>query len=221
MEAPDNAKRVTLTGNVHRLARPQFDRGAAPLDLPMDRMLLVLKRSPEQEAELQKLLDAQQDKASPKYRQWLTPDQFGEQFDLASNDIQEITTWLQGQGFHDVHVSKGRTVIEFSGTAAQVQNALGTSIRKFVVNGEEHWANATDPTIPAALRPGVEGVLTLHNFFKKPQVHLAEESFSARRRRAPIRTSRRATVCTRLHRQTTTRFTTLIRWGLPMPRSPS
>ena len=44
---------------------------------------------------------------------------------------------------------------QFSGTAAQVQNAFGTSIRKFVVNGKNHWANATDPTIPAALWPGV------------------------------------------------------------------
>ncbi|PYX69714.1 MAG: hypothetical protein DMG72_20240 [Acidobacteria bacterium] len=180
VEPVDNAKRITLTGNVHRLARIEFDRGAAPLALPMDRMLLVLKRSPEQQAELQKLLDDQQDKNSPRYRQWLTPEQFGQQFGLANSDTQKITSWLQAQGFHDVRVSKGRTVIEFSGTAAQVQDALGTSIRKFVVTGKQHWANATDPTIPAALWPGVEGVFTLHNFYKKPQVHLAEEQFSAK-----------------------------------------
>src|SRR5712692_5254035 len=180
VEPVDNAKRITLTGNVHRLARVEFDRGAAPLDLPMDRKLLVLKRSPEQQAELQKLLEDQQDKNSPRYRQWLTPEQFGQQFGLANSDTQKITSWLQAQGFHDVRVSKGRTVIEFSGTAAQVQDALGTSIRKFVVTGKQHWANATDPTIPAALWPGVEGVFTLHNFYKKPQVHLAEEQFSAK-----------------------------------------
>ena len=98
VEPVDNAKRVTLTGNVHPLARVEFDRGAAPLDLPMNRMLLVLKHSPEQEAALRKFLDDQQDKASPRYRQWLTPEQFGQQFGLADSDIQEITAWLQGQG---------------------------------------------------------------------------------------------------------------------------
>ena len=146
----------------------------------MDRMLLVLKRSQEQEVELRKLLDDQQDKASPRYRKWLTPEQFGQQFGLAESDLQKITAWLQVQGFHDVHVSKGRNIIEFSGTAAQVQDALGSSIRKFVVNGTEHWANTNDPTIPAALWPGVEGVFTLHNFYKEPLVHVTGEQFTAK-----------------------------------------
>ena len=40
---------VRAKRNVHPLARTQFQVAAAPADLPMDRMLLVLKRSPEQE----------------------------------------------------------------------------------------------------------------------------------------------------------------------------
>jgi hypothetical protein len=178
-EPVDNAKRATLTGNVHPLARREFDQGEAPSDLPMDRMLLVLKRSPEQDAQLHKLLDDQQDKSSPQYRRWLTPEHFGQQFGLADNDLQKVVGWLQGQGFHDISVSKGRTVIEFSGTAARVQSAFGTAIKKFVVNGKSYWANATDPSIPSALLPAVEGVFTLHNFYKKPQVHLTENQFTA------------------------------------------
>src|SRR5690349_4218531 len=60
VQAVDEAQLTVLKGNTHRMARPQFDKGAAPADLPMDRMLLVLKRSPEQEAALRKLLDDQQ-----------------------------------------------------------------------------------------------------------------------------------------------------------------
>src|ERR1019366_2623334 len=56
-KAVDESQVTTLRGNVHPLARPEFDRGPAPPDLPMQRMLLVLQRSPEQEAALQKLLD--------------------------------------------------------------------------------------------------------------------------------------------------------------------
>src|SRR5271154_4148608 len=182
-EPIEDARRVTLVGNVHPAAKAEFDRGAAPLDLPMNRMLLVLKRSPEQEAELQKLLLDQQDKSSPRYHRWLTPQEFGAQFGLADEDLQVITGWIEAQGFRDLHVSAGRTVIEFSGTVAQVQNSLKTPIRKFLVNGEEHWANSADPTIPAALSPGVAGVLTLHNFFKKPQVHVQQEQFVAKAQR--------------------------------------
>jgi pro-kumamolisin-like protein/Big-like domain-containing protein len=178
-QAVDEKSLAVLSGNVHPLARQEFDHGVAPLDLPMERMLLVLKRSPEQESALQKLLDDQQDRSSPRYRQWLTPEQFGQRFGPSDIDIQKVTDWLRGHRFQNVQVSRGRTVIEFSGAALQVEETFGTFIHKFVVNGEEHWANASDPTIPAALAPVVEGILTLHNFFKQPQVHVTENQITA------------------------------------------
>ena len=147
-------KLVTLRGNTHPLARPEYDQGAAPDSLPMERMLLVLQRSAEQEAALRKLLDEQQIKSSPNYHMWLTPEQFGQQFGPADADIQAVTDWLASQGFQVSRVAAGRTVIEFSGTAGQVRQAFHTEIHKFVVNGEEHWANASDPQIPAALDAG-------------------------------------------------------------------
>ena len=167
----DETRMIQLQGNTHPLARPEFDRGAAPADLPMNRMLLVLKRSPEQEAALRRLIDDQQDKASPNFHKWLTPEEFGQQFGPTDQDIQTVTLWLQSHGFQVAQVAKGRTVIEFSGSAAQVREALHTSIHKYAVNGEEHWANASDPEIPAALAPAVGGVLSLNNFRARPLYH--------------------------------------------------
>jgi Pro-kumamolisin, activation domain/Bacterial Ig-like domain (group 3) len=173
-QAIDESQLTVLKGNVHALAKPVFDIGTAPATLPMERMLLVLKRSPEQEYALRTLLDNQQDKHSPNYHKWLTPEQFGKQFGPTDSDIQIITTWLQSHGFQ-VGTTKGRTVLEFSGSASQVQEAFHTTIHKYVVNGEQHWANATNPSIPTALTPAVTGVLTLHNFLKQPQIHLANQ----------------------------------------------
>ena len=163
---------TVLRGNTYPLARAQYDRGAAPASLPMQRMLLVLRRSPQLEASLEALLDQQQDKSSPNYHAWLTPEQFGQQFGPADADIQAITSWLQLQGFQVAKVSNGRTVIEFSGTAAQVQNAFHTEIHKYTVNGKDHWANSTDPQIPSALVPAVAGIDTLHNFPRHPMHYL-------------------------------------------------
>ena len=175
-----NAKNLTvLAGNVHPLARPEFAVGAAPLDLRMERMLLVLKRGPEQEAALQKLLQDQQDKSSPHYRQWLTPEQFAQRFSPAEDDIQKVLAWLRSCGFQNVRPSRSHSIIEFSGTAIQVEQTFGTTIQKFVVNGQDHWANASDPSIPAALSPVVAGVFTLHNFYKSPQVHVTNGQFTA------------------------------------------
>ena len=162
----DETQLTILKGNTHPLARLQFDLGTAPATLPMQRMLLVLKRSPEQESALEKLLDAQQDKSSPSYHKWLTPDEFGKQFGPTDADIQTITAWLQSHGFQ-VGSTKGRTVLEFSGSASQVLETFHTTIHKYIVNGEQHWANANDPSIPTALTPAVAGIDSLHNFLKK------------------------------------------------------
>lgn len=159
----DEAQVTVLKGNTHPLARPEFDLGTAPATLPMERMLLVLKRSDAQEAGLEQLMDDQQNKNSPNYHNWLTPEQFGEQFGPTDEDLQIITTWLQSHGFQ-VGSTKGRTVLEFSGSASQVQEAFHTTIHKYIVNGEQHWANATDPSIPTALTPAVAGIESLNNF---------------------------------------------------------
>jgi len=175
----DEAQLSVLKGNTHPLARREFDVGTAPATLPMQRMLLVLKRSPDQESALRKLLDDQQDKASTHFHKWLTPTQFGQQFGPTDNDIQVITSWLQSHGFQ-VGSTKGRAVLEFSGSASQVREAFHTTIHKYVVKGEQHWANDRDPQIPTALTPAVAGVLTLHNFLKKPTIQVAKEPATAK-----------------------------------------
>ncbi len=160
----DEAQRTVLAGNRFPLARAESDRGAAPAGLPMRRMLLVLKRSDEQESALRTFLAGQQMKGSANYHRWLTPEQFGKQFGPSDNDIEKVTAWLNASGFQVTGAAKGRTAIEFSGTAGQVQEAFKTSIHSYEVRGEQHWANASEPSIPSALTPVVKGVLTLHNF---------------------------------------------------------
>jgi hypothetical protein len=167
-QALDEAKLTALKGNTHPLARPEFDRGPAPSDLPLNRMLLVLQRNPEQEASLKAMLNQQQDKASPNHHAWFTPVQFGQQFGPSEQDIQRVTLWLESHGFQIDRVSNGRITIEFSGTAGQVKEAFHTEIHKYVVDGKERWANSTDPQIPTALVPLVAGIATLHNFPRKP-----------------------------------------------------
>jgi len=173
----DNSIRTVLTGNVHPLARGEFDQGEAPADLVLHRMLLVLKRSDQQETALRGLIENQQNKNSSSYHQWLTPAQFGAQFGPADSDIAAVSNWLTASGFQITQVSNGRTVIEFNGTAGQVKQAFGTAIHKYVVKGEPHWANAADPSIPTALTPVVAGFDSLHNFLKQAQnIHVGKYS---------------------------------------------
>jgi hypothetical protein len=167
----DDTQLVSLRGNVHPLARAEFDRGAVADSQPMNRMLLLLQRSPEQQTALQKFMEEQQRTGSPNFHAWLTPEQFGKQYGPADADIQAVTDWLTRQGFSVGKISSGRTVIEFSGNVAQVRNAFHTEMHHFTVNGEERMANVSDPQIPVALTPVVAGVVSLHNFPRKSYSH--------------------------------------------------
>jgi subtilase family serine protease len=169
----DETQLTLLKGNTHPLARAQYDQGAAPASLPMGRMILVLEHSSTQESAVNQLLDDQHDKNSPNYHKWLTPDEYGQQFGPADQDVQTVTNWLQTHGFQIGEVTKGKHMIEFSGTAGQVQEALHTAIHKYTVNGHEYSANSGDPSIPTALVPVVAGVESLNNFPRKPMSHIA------------------------------------------------
>ena len=165
----DNTRTVVLKGNVHPMARAAYDRGALADSQPMTHMMLLLQRSAEQEFALKQLINAQQSKSSASFHSWVTPEEFGLKFGPSDADIQTVTDWLTRQGFQNAKLSKGRTVIEFNGTAGQVRNSFHTEIHKFVVNGEEHVANVTDPSIPAALSPVVAGIVALNNFPRHAQ----------------------------------------------------
>jgi Pro-kumamolisin, activation domain/Bacterial Ig-like domain (group 3) len=167
----DNTQVVKLRGNVHPLARPQFDQGAVADSVPMSRMLLLLERSPKQEAALEKLLQEQQIKGSPNFHKWLTPEEFGKQFGPADADMQKITQWLASEGFHGIKVAAGRTVVEFSGDVAQVRSTFHTEIHQYQVRGKLYQANVNDPAIPAALAPVVTGIVSLNNFPRQSYRH--------------------------------------------------
>jgi subtilase family serine protease len=111
-----------------------------------------------------------QNPGAPSYHKWLTPAQYGAQFGLSDADLQTVESWLQSHGFKVEKVPQARNVIEFSGNFEQIQSAFHTSIPTLSVNGESHFANMSDPQIPAALAPVVAAVVPLHDFHPKPNL---------------------------------------------------
>ena len=133
----------------------------------LSHMMLLLSPTDDQEYALQTLLDQQQDKTSPNYHQWLTPESFGQTFGVAPADIAAVTAWLQDQGFHVDSVAKSNRIITFSGNVGQVETTFHTQMNALTVNGEAHISNTTDIAIPQALAGVVKGIASLNNFFPK------------------------------------------------------
>lgn len=155
---------VSLRGNTRPEANAANDRGRVNDGFPMDHMLLQLKRPPEQEAALEQYISELTDKSSPNYHHWLTLAQLGETYGPSRADIERVTAWLESNGFTVNYTYPSGMVIDFSGTAGQIRDAFHTEIHYLDVRGKTHYANMSDPQIPAALAPVVVGVVSMHNF---------------------------------------------------------
>jgi subtilase family serine protease len=137
---------------------------------PIVGITMYFRPTAEQKAELDALVQAQQTPGSPEYHQWLTPAEYAGLFGLSSSDVAKVAAWLTSQGFNVERVGNSRTSITFSGTAAQVENAFHTEMQEYVVDGEKHFSNATDLSVPAALGGVVLSVRNLDDFRPRPQV---------------------------------------------------
>ncbi len=161
--AIDSANMVELKGHVSPLARAQFDQGPVDPSRPMH-VTMLLTPTAAQNRDLVKLIAEQQDRNSPKFRKWLTPEQFGARFGVSQGDLDKMSSWLKSQGFKVTYVARGRDYLSFDGNAAQVQSAFRTEIHSFNVNGKMHFANVRAPMLPAALSGIVGGFRGMHDF---------------------------------------------------------
>jgi uncharacterized protein (TIGR03437 family) len=159
----DTAKTVVLTGNTRPEAQARNDQGLADPGMQVAYATVLLKLDPSIDA----FLAEQQTPGSANYRRWITPEQFGDRFGLTRNDLAKVSGWLQSQGLKINDSARGRHWITFSGTADAMGRALHTEIHNYLVNGERHFANSTDPSIPEALAGVIGGFRGLNDF--RPQ----------------------------------------------------
>jgi len=117
---------------------------------------------------LESFLREQQDPSSANYHRWLTPEQFADRFGLGNNDIAKLTSWLRSQGLTVHDVARGRAWITFSGSAGDISRAFRTEIHRYGVDGKDHYANTTLPSIPAAFAGVVGGIRGLDDFGLTP-----------------------------------------------------
>lgn len=165
ISAAIDAGQVTpLSRNVSRRARTQDDRGPVDPAMQIRYATLLIAPAPGLEA----FLARQQSPSSADYHRWLTPEQFGDRFGLSSNDMAKVTAWLQSQGLTVNDVARGRHWITFSGSAGAMEGALHTSFHRFQVNGENHFANIADPSVPTALAGVIAGIEGLNDFDLQP-----------------------------------------------------
>jgi uncharacterized protein (TIGR03437 family) len=158
---------------VHPLAQPRYDQGPVEATFRLSYVQVMFQQTAAQREGLNQLLAAQRDPSSPSYHNWLTPEQYADRFGLSMGDLARVAAWLRSAGFTVEYTARGRDWIAFSGTAAQVEAALHTSVHRYAIGGVTHFGVASEPVIPSDLKPLVATVLGLNDFYPKPMVKVA------------------------------------------------
>lgn len=114
------------------------------------------------------MLEEQQDPASTSYHHWLSPEDYADRFGVSQADIDTIIAWVKSVGLFVDDVARGRNSIVLSGTVSDIQRAFRTEIHNYRVGDELHFANSTEPFVPAVIAPLVGGLIGLHDFLPRP-----------------------------------------------------
>ncbi len=131
-------------------------------DVRLSRAMLVLPvREP---AALTHILEAQQDPASPDFRRWLSPKEFGTRFGATEADLAVLRAYLESFGLEVEDIPGGRLALLFSGRAADVERAFATELREVLVDGAVRVANVRPARLPLDLARRTAGLLSLNNF---------------------------------------------------------
>jgi hypothetical protein len=174
--AVNNSDRVTMTGDISPMAQTRYDQGPAATGMATGKIELLLARSAARQEALREYLGSLQNPHSANYHKWLTPQQYGAQFGVSPQDVQTVETWLRSQGFQITSVPASANFIQFSGTVGGLEQAFRTSMHSYDINGTRHIANASAPSIPAALASVVAGLSPLNDFRAQPQHLLGERA---------------------------------------------
>lgn len=171
--AADFGNKVQLGGHLPAWVRPRAQSAAKAVDLnaPM-KLVITLQRDPAVQAAFEKLLADQQDRSSPLYHQWLTPQQIGDLYGPTQNDVDAVVSWLSAQGLTVESITPSRMQINVNGSTSVVANAFRTSFAYYKVGDEERLSAVSSPFLPAALAPVVLAIDGLTETISRPQHHV-------------------------------------------------
>jgi subtilase family serine protease len=137
-----------LVANVPRGLAAAQRVGAAPAADTM-RVGFVLAH-PDPDAE-DALLRGLFDRSSAQYHHFVTPAQYAQRFGVPAGTQDDVRAWLTGGGLRVEHVTGAGDYFLASGTVAQVQALLKTTIGRYQSAGRSFEANDTPPAVPLAL----------------------------------------------------------------------
>ena len=102
------------------------------------------------------------------YGEFLTPAQWEARFSPSAADVDQVEQFLTQSGLTVINVSRDRMAVEASGTAAQVEQAFGTSLSMHQVDGQSLVLADQNLSVPSNIAGIVGGVSGVSDTLEKP-----------------------------------------------------
>ncbi len=162
---------VTISGHVPDLVYQSKALGALPTNQTTSFAVSLPVRDP---AGLADLIKGQTDPADARFGQYLTPQQFGERFGATQAQYNAVIAYLESKGLTISQTWPSRTYLNATGTVAQVNSALGVTLKQFVSpEGRTFHAPDAEVKVPASIASLIAGVVDLDNANPpKPLAHM-------------------------------------------------
>ncbi len=150
--------RAVLAGNVPPWATSANFKGAANASDSIGfRVYLGWNNASTVEA----LAKAVSDPQSASYGQYLSPQQFRQQFAPTQAQVGAVQSWLRSQGFSVVYTPANNHYVSAEGTVAQAAAAFNTTFGTYSVEGLTLRAPSTDISVPTSIAGSISGVIGL------------------------------------------------------------
>ena len=101
------------------------------------------------------------DPASASYGQYLTPQQFRQQFAPSQGSVNAVKTWLSSQGFSIVYTPMNNHYVEVEGTVAQAAATFNTGFGYYGYAGLTLRSPSSELSVPTSVASIVSGVVGL------------------------------------------------------------
>jgi kumamolisin len=99
---------------------------------------------------------------SPHFRDYLSVPEFAQRFGASHADVSVVRSALQERGLAVGPATANRLSLPVTATVAEAEAAFGTELNSVALaGGETAIANATAPTLPAAIAARVQGIFGL------------------------------------------------------------
>ena len=138
------AQNTTVHGNTPGFVQKAKDLG--PTD-PNTVITVTAWLKLHNEAQLDKLVQQQNQKGSPNYHKWISQAQFDASFGPTAQELKAVQNFLNAHGLTTIDIAQNNAYVKVQGTVDAVQKAFHVQIDNFSFEGQTYRSNKNDPTV--------------------------------------------------------------------------